>query len=55
MPVEFLGIGGTNDGTESISRSGPSFDKHHTPRLARAHQEYGRDVPARRVAGASGR
>ncbi|WP_405151620.1 LLM class flavin-dependent oxidoreductase [Sphaerisporangium sp. NBC_01403] len=43
MPVEFLGIGGTNDGTETTSRSGPSFDKEYTLRLARAHQEYGWD------------
>ncbi|GII55899.1 hypothetical protein Pth03_42880 [Planotetraspora thailandica] len=43
MPVEFLGIGGTNDGSETSPRSGPSFDKQYTLRLARAHQEYGWD------------
>jgi alkanesulfonate monooxygenase len=43
MPVEFLGIGGTNDGSETSPRSGPSFDKSYTLRLARAHQEYGWD------------
>ncbi|MFC4530397.1 LLM class flavin-dependent oxidoreductase [Sphaerisporangium dianthi] len=43
MPVEFLGIGGTNDGSETSPRSGPSFDKQYTLRLARAHEEYGWD------------
>ncbi|MEV6981970.1 LLM class flavin-dependent oxidoreductase [Sphaerisporangium sp. NPDC051017] len=43
MPVEFLGIGGTHDGSETTHRSGPSFDKQYTLRLARAHQEYGWD------------
>ncbi|MGW2152491.1 LLM class flavin-dependent oxidoreductase [Nonomuraea sp. NPDC001699] len=43
MPVEFLGIGGTNDGSETSPRSGPSFDKQYTLRLARAHQEHGWD------------
>ncbi|GLW09116.1 hypothetical protein Misp01_42450 [Microtetraspora sp. NBRC 13810] len=43
MPVEFLGIGGTNDGSETSPRSGPSFDKEYTLRLALAHQEHGWD------------
>ncbi|GII86337.1 hypothetical protein Ssi03_43270 [Sphaerisporangium siamense] len=43
MPIEFLGIGGTHDGSETTQRSGPSFDKQYTLRLARAHQEYGWD------------
>jgi alkanesulfonate monooxygenase len=43
MPVEFLGIGGTNDGSETHPRSGPSFDKEYTLRLARAHEEFGWD------------
>lgn len=43
MPVEFLGIGGTNDGSETHPRSGPSFDKDYTLRLARAHEEHGWD------------
>jgi alkanesulfonate monooxygenase len=43
MPVEFLGIGGTNDGSETHSRSGPAFDKEYTLRLARAHEEFGWD------------
>ena len=43
MPVEFLGMGGTNDGSESMPRSGPSFDKDYTIRLARAHCDNGWD------------
>ncbi|MEJ2859445.1 MULTISPECIES: LLM class flavin-dependent oxidoreductase [unclassified Saccharothrix] len=43
MPVEFLGIGGTNDGSETHARSGASFDKDYTLRLARAHEEHGWD------------
>ncbi|XVV02877.1 LLM class flavin-dependent oxidoreductase [Actinosynnema sp. CA-248983] len=43
MPVEFLGIGGTNDGSETHPRSGASFDKDYTLRLARAHEEHGWD------------
>ncbi|QFZ21073.1 LLM class flavin-dependent oxidoreductase [Saccharothrix syringae] len=43
MPVEFLGIGGTHDGSETHPRSGPSFDKDYTLRLARAHEEHGWD------------
>ncbi|MEV7007633.1 LLM class flavin-dependent oxidoreductase [Streptosporangium sp. NPDC051022] len=43
MPVEFLGIGGTDDGSETTPRSGPAFDKQFTLRLARAHQEHGWD------------
>jgi alkanesulfonate monooxygenase len=31
MPVEFLGIGATNDGTETHARSGPAFDPEYTP------------------------
>jgi alkanesulfonate monooxygenase len=42
MPVEFLGIAATNDGSET-TRSGPSFDKDYTLRLARAHEENGWD------------
>ncbi len=37
MPVEFLGIGATHDGTETRPRSGPAFDKEFTLALARAH------------------
>lgn len=43
MPIEFLGIAATNDGTETTPRSGPSFDKDYTIRLARAHEEHGWD------------
>jgi alkanesulfonate monooxygenase len=43
MPVEFLGIGATNDGSETHARSGPAFDKDFTLRLARAHEEFGWD------------
>jgi alkanesulfonate monooxygenase len=43
MPVEFLGIAATNDGSETGARSGESFDKDYTLRLARAHEENGWD------------
>ncbi|AUI62416.1 LLM class flavin-dependent oxidoreductase [Amycolatopsis sp. BJA-103] len=43
MPVEFLGIGGTNDGSETQTRSGGVFDKDYTLRLARAHEDFGWD------------
>ncbi|GAA2861077.1 LLM class flavin-dependent oxidoreductase [Pseudonocardia halophobica] len=43
MPVEFLGIGATNDGTETRPRSGPAFDPEFTLALARAHEDSGWD------------
>ncbi|HEV7976718.1 LLM class flavin-dependent oxidoreductase [Amycolatopsis sp.] len=43
MPVEFLGIGGTHDGSETSARSGGVFDKEYTLRLARAHEDFGWD------------
>ena len=43
MPVEFLGMGATNDGSETRPRSGASFDADYTVRLARAHEETGWD------------
>ncbi|MFB7362592.1 LLM class flavin-dependent oxidoreductase [Streptomyces hydrogenans] len=43
MPVEFLGIAATNDGSETTPRSGAAFDKGYTLRLARAHEEHGWD------------
>ena len=43
MPVEFLGMGATNDGSETRRRSDGSFDKDYTVRLARAHEENGWD------------
>lgn len=52
MPVEFLGIAATNDGSEITARSGASFDKDYTLRLARAHEENGWD---RVVPGGAGR
>jgi alkanesulfonate monooxygenase len=44
MPVEFLGIAATNDGTEISPRTsaGP-FDRDYTLKLARAHEEHGWD------------
>ena len=43
MPVEFLGMGATNDGTETHPRSGAAFDPEYTVALARAHEEAGWD------------
>jgi alkanesulfonate monooxygenase len=43
MPIEFLGMGATNDGSETHRRSGGSFDADYTVRLARAHEEHGWD------------
>jgi alkanesulfonate monooxygenase len=43
MPVEFLGIAATSDGSEITARSGASFDKEYTLALARAHEENGWD------------
>ncbi|WP_062214052.1 LLM class flavin-dependent oxidoreductase [Streptomyces sp. NBRC 109706] len=43
MPVEFLGIAATNDGSETTPRSGASFDPDYTLRLARAHEDHGWD------------
>jgi alkanesulfonate monooxygenase len=43
VPVEFLGMGSTNDGSETNRRSNGSFDPDFTIRLARAHEENGWD------------
>lgn len=43
MPVEFLGIAATNEGSETTQRSGAAFDKEYTLRLARAHEDHGWD------------
>jgi alkanesulfonate monooxygenase len=43
MPVEFLGIAATNDQSETVPRSGGSFDKEYTLKLARAHEDHGWD------------
>ncbi|MFH8369318.1 LLM class flavin-dependent oxidoreductase [Streptomyces sp. NPDC018031] len=40
MPVEFLGIAATNDGSETAARSGAAFDKEYTLKLARAHEDH---------------
>lgn len=43
MPVEFLGIAATDDGSETSPRSGTAFDKEYTLKLARAHEDHGWD------------
>jgi alkanesulfonate monooxygenase len=43
VPIEFLGIAATNDGSETTPRSGPSFDRDYTVRLGRAHEDFGWD------------
>ena len=43
MPVEFLGIAGTNAASEVTPRSGGSLDLDYTRRLARAHEDHGWD------------
>ena len=43
MPIQFLGMGATHDGSETTLRPAGSFDKEFTVRLARAHQEHGWD------------
>jgi alkanesulfonate monooxygenase len=43
VPIEFLGMGATNDGSETRPRSGASFDLDYTARLAQAHEDNGWD------------
>jgi alkanesulfonate monooxygenase len=43
MPVEFLGIAGTNDGSETHPRTRATFDPAYVLRLARAHEDHGWD------------
>lgn len=43
MPVEFLGIAATNNGSETTTRSGGSMDREYLVRLARAHEDFGWD------------
>lgn len=43
MPIEFLGMGATNDGSETNRRSNGSFDPDYTIRFARAHEDSGWD------------
>ena len=41
MPVEFLGIAGTNPAGEVTPRTGGPLDLEYTPKLARAHEDNG--------------
>jgi len=43
MPVEFLGIAATSNGSEIQPRDGAAFDREYTLRLAGAHEENGWD------------
>jgi alkanesulfonate monooxygenase len=43
MPVEFLGIAGTNPASEVTPRTGGPLDLEYTSRLARAHEDNGWD------------
>ncbi|MFD4397032.1 LLM class flavin-dependent oxidoreductase [Kitasatospora sp. NPDC058478] len=43
MPVEFLGIAATGDGSETTPRSTAAFDRDYTLRLARVHEDHGWD------------
>ncbi len=43
MPVEFLGIAATSDGSETRPRTTGAFDREYTLRLGRAHEEHGWD------------
>ncbi|MDH6143609.1 MULTISPECIES: LLM class flavin-dependent oxidoreductase [Kitasatospora] len=43
MPVEFLGIAATADGSETTARTTAAFDRDYTLRLARAHEDNGWD------------
>jgi alkanesulfonate monooxygenase len=43
VPVEFLGMGATNDGSETQRRSAGSYDHEYTIRLAQAHEQHGWD------------
>ena len=43
MPVEFLGIGATNDGSETHPRSGAAFDKDYTSRSPARTRRHGWD------------
>src|SRR5689334_20344039 len=43
MPVEFIGMIGTHDQSESRPASGPVIDKDYVRRFARAHEEAGFD------------
>ncbi|MFI7061961.1 LLM class flavin-dependent oxidoreductase [Kribbella sp. NPDC050124] len=43
MPVEFLGIAGTNPASEVTPRTGGPLDLDYTSKLARAHEDNGWD------------
>jgi alkanesulfonate monooxygenase len=43
MPVEFIGMIGTSDMSETRSTSGPVIDKDYTRRFVRAHEDAGFD------------
>ncbi|WP_371479555.1 LLM class flavin-dependent oxidoreductase [Kitasatospora sp. NBC_00315] len=43
MPVEFLGIAATGNGSETEVRTTAAFDRDYTLRLARAHEDNGWD------------
>ncbi|MGW3182273.1 LLM class flavin-dependent oxidoreductase [Kitasatospora sp. NPDC001119] len=43
MPVEFLGIAATGDGSETTARTTAAFDRDYTLRLARVHEDHGWD------------
>jgi alkanesulfonate monooxygenase len=43
MTIQFLGMAGLNDGTETTPPSGPAFDPDYTLRLAKAHEDNGWD------------
>ena len=43
MPVEFIGMIGTKDGSESRLNAGPIIDKDYTRRFVRAHEDAGFD------------
>lgn len=43
MPVEFLGIAGTNPASEVTPRTGGALDLEYTAKLARAHEDNGWD------------
>ncbi|MCX4754865.1 LLM class flavin-dependent oxidoreductase [Kitasatospora purpeofusca] len=40
MPVEFLGIAATADGTETTASTTAAFDRDYTLKLARAHEDH---------------
>ena len=43
MPVEFIGMIGTKNGSETVRTDGPLIDRDYTKRFARAHEDAGFD------------